>query len=372
MNKKTKKFLKVYQIICTILFFVLFCFITIPRADIEEVSMFEFMSPVFISSLSFLISYFVVIIMHEVGHLLAGLLYKFEFLRFNILGLEIFKQKGKIKVKKVKVGIAGAMACVSLIPSDVPDVKKDKHKYVNFYLGGVFMQFILLIISSVLMVLTKNSVLFHALFVFSIFDFYVICNQLNPDVLLADLNSVCFIKRNPQNIKGIYYGLLINKKLYENKMEINDEEKILLKDIIDNCDDVYSDIAYMSLNHDVDIKRIVENKDLNVLYESYRTAYKNLKSEYNKEQILPYVMMIEILLDKNEYLKMYDSKYEKKLLKYLAERSLLLLSAYKRIISKNEEEASVYIQALETIFATTPVDKSEEKFYLECIKNKEK
>ena len=85
-----------------------------------------------------LVSFAIHIIVHEAGHLLAGLRSGYEFVSFRIFSIMFIKKNGKLSRKKFTVvGTAGQ--CL-LSPPDCPD---GKYPYILYNLGGALANFVL-------------------------------------------------------------------------------------------------------------------------------------------------------------------------------------------------------------------------------------
>lgn len=101
-------------------------------------------------------------IIHELGHLVFGLISKYKFLSFRIGSLTLIKIDGKYKLKSMK--IAGTAGQCLLIP---PEVEPNKLPITLYLLGGGLFNLISSGIAfGLYILLPKNDFSFFILFVF--------------------------------------------------------------------------------------------------------------------------------------------------------------------------------------------------------------
>ena len=98
-----------------------------------------FLPSLLFKTIIFLITYFLQLIIHEFGHLVAGLLSGYSFGSFRIGSLMIVNNDGKLKIKHQSVAGTGGQ-CLMIPPKPVDG----KIPVIFYNLGGVFMNFITL------------------------------------------------------------------------------------------------------------------------------------------------------------------------------------------------------------------------------------
>ena len=98
--------------------------------------------------LGYLITMFVSNALHELGHLIGGLLSKYDFFMYSVGGFSIYKDDNN-KFKLTRSNIAGAGGFVSMIP-------RIDSGYRVFLYGGITVNFIISVLSVVLLLLTSN------------------------------------------------------------------------------------------------------------------------------------------------------------------------------------------------------------------------
>ena len=102
----------------------------------------------FVEIAFFVLTYFIHLIIHEAGHLVAGLLSGYEFSSFRVMNLMLVKENGKIKLKKQSVAGTGGQ-CL-MIP---PALNGGDYPVIFYNLGGVIMNLIITAISVALAVI---------------------------------------------------------------------------------------------------------------------------------------------------------------------------------------------------------------------------
>lgn len=86
--------------------------------------------------LIFIFTYLVQLIIHEIGHLVAGLLSGYSFASFRIGSIMIVKDNGKLKIKSQSIAGTGGQ-CLMIPPTPV----EGKIPVILYNLGGVLMNF---------------------------------------------------------------------------------------------------------------------------------------------------------------------------------------------------------------------------------------
>lgn len=107
--------------------------------------------------ISIIIGLVLTIILHEIGHLVMGLLTGYSFVSFGVLNLLIMKENGKLVKKNAR--FKGALGSCQLSP---PDMANEKFPYKLYFVGGVFVNFIVAAICFSLFFRLANSTQFWA------------------------------------------------------------------------------------------------------------------------------------------------------------------------------------------------------------------
>lgn len=114
--------------------------------------------------LSFVVSIAVLVILHEGGHLVCGLLSGYKFVSFRIFNITIIRIDGKIRFKRFAISGTGGQ-CL-LLPPDLP-IDKIPTGWYNF--GGVFANIVAVVLMMPLFWTTDNPFVkeFAVIFVLS-------------------------------------------------------------------------------------------------------------------------------------------------------------------------------------------------------------
>ncbi len=114
---------------------------------------------------SFILSLAILIPIHELGHLVCGLLTGYKFVSFRIFNYTLLKENGKFRFKKF--AIAGTGGQCLLTPPDRP-LEKIPTGWYNF--GGVLANIILLAIALPFFLLDLNPFVAEGLWIFVLTD----------------------------------------------------------------------------------------------------------------------------------------------------------------------------------------------------------
>lgn len=106
------------------------------------------------------LAYFIHIIIHEAGHLVAGLMSGYSFGSFRIGSLMLIKQNGKLVLKKHSVAGTGGQ-CLMILP----ELKNGDFPAVFYNLGGVLMNLLVVLLSALLSTVTRSIPIIYVFFV---------------------------------------------------------------------------------------------------------------------------------------------------------------------------------------------------------------
>ena len=116
-----------------------------------------------------IVSLLILVPIHELGHLVCGLLTGYRFVSFRIFNYTVVRIDGKIRIKKF--AIAGTGGQCLLTPPDLP-IEKIPTGWYNF--GGILANILVLVIVIPLFLLPLNPFVAEALGVFAAMDFLMI------------------------------------------------------------------------------------------------------------------------------------------------------------------------------------------------------
>lgn len=291
----------------------------------------------FVAICSLIVSLLIIIPIHELGHLVCGLLTGYKFVSFRIFNWTFIKIDGKIRIKKF--AIAGTGGQCLLTPPDLP-LEKIPTGWYNF--GGVLANIILLLIVIPFFFLDLNPFVVEALAVFAMIDTIMILMNgipMQAGGIGNDGYNIKLLKNNLLSKQGIVNQLRANALI---------QDGIRPKDMPD---------ALFSNPKDINYKNALE-VSIPLMYTSrmidnfqYEDALCEMESLYShKDEIMPlYVKEIacelvflylrtgnldkaEALLDKD--LRKYIDTYRKTMSS--KERILVAIALY---LDKDEAKA---------------------------------
>ena len=118
---------------------------------------------------AFILSLAILIPVHELGHLVCGLMTGYKFVSFRIFNFTLLKDDGKFRIKKF--AIAGTGGQCLLTPPDLP-LEMIPTGWYNF--GGIFANLIMLLIALPFFLLDLNPFVAEALGIFVLTDIAMI------------------------------------------------------------------------------------------------------------------------------------------------------------------------------------------------------
>ena len=161
-----------------------------------------------VAVVSMIVSFMILVPIHELGHLVCGLLSGYRFVSFRIFNYTILKADGKFRIKKFAVAGTGGQ-CL-LTPPDLP-LDRIPTGWYNF--GGVLANIIVLAIVLPFFLLPLNPFVAEALGVFVAVDAIMIL--LNGIPMMAngvgnDGYNMRLLKKNLRSKQGIVSQLRAN------------------------------------------------------------------------------------------------------------------------------------------------------------------
>lgn len=256
------------------------------------------------------ISTYIQVIIHELGHLVFGLATGYKFMSLRIGSLTFIKEKDKIKLKKMKILGTGGQCLLS-----PPDLIDDKIPYFWYNAGGVIFNLFSTLIFGTLYLLFKDiHIISNLLFFLALIGLICIINNGIPMQLPAldnDAQNILTLKRNPQCIKHFWVVLNFTYMVTQGK-SIKDIDKSWIE-IEENApiNSFTNSIKALKINYFLDqydfekakilAKEMLENEGLLTQLE-----YLSIKSE------LIYCMLVT---DVNYNIDELCSKKYKKLIK---------------------------------------------------------
>ncbi len=161
-----------------------------------------------VAIVSLIVSLAIIVPIHELGHLICGLLSGYKFVSFRIFNFTLLKEEGRFRIKKF--AIAGTGGQCLLTPPDL-SLEKIPTGWYNF--GGILANLILLIIVLPFFFLPLNPFATEALAIFAMTDTIMIL--INGIPMQAggvgnDGYNMKLLKRNLLSKQGIVNQLRAN------------------------------------------------------------------------------------------------------------------------------------------------------------------
>lgn len=203
---------KIKQVINPIMILYLLCGVAcgiVLGGMMDKIHFFEPVGGLILGLVFFYIVTVFEIVLHEGGHLVAGLMSGYHFVSFRVFSWMIAEEQGKMKIKRYN--LAGTAGQCLLDPPDT----KDGVIPVKFYnLGGVLANFISSAIALVGYVFVdRDSLISAPLLMIAILGIgYGLANGLpfSNGMVNNDGYNVKYLSRNPIAMKGFWTQLRVN------------------------------------------------------------------------------------------------------------------------------------------------------------------
>ena len=223
---------------------------------------------------SMIVSFMILVPIHELGHLVCGLITGYKFVSFRVFNYTILKENGRFKIKKF--GVAGTGGQCLLTPPELP-LEQIPTGWYNF--GGVLANIVMLLIALPFFFLDLNPFVAEALGVFVATDAIMIL--LNGFPMQAggvgnDGYNIKLLKKNLLSKRGIVNQLRANA-LIQNGVRPKDmpDELFIIPEDIDyhNALEVSIPLMYAS--------RLIDRKE-------YKEALEIIEDLYShRDEIMP-------------------------------------------------------------------------------------
>lgn len=223
---------------------------------------------------SMILSFLILVPIHELGHLVCGLLSGYKFVSFRIFNYTILKEDGKFRIKKFAVAGTGGQ-CL-LTPPDLP-LDKIPTGWYNF--GGVMANIIVLLIALPFFLLPLNPFVAEALGVFVAVDAIMILLNGIPMMVGGvgnDGYNMKLLKKNMRSKQGIVNQLRANAMI---------QNGVRPKDMPDEFFENPKDIDYRNAL-EVSIPLMYSSRPVDEM--KYDEALECIESLYShKDEIMP-------------------------------------------------------------------------------------
>lgn len=202
-NKKFQTFLLVLNIVFVVIGSA-FVFITIDKDTnfgFKDTN-FGFLKTLLIFYVFAIISTIIAVILHELGHLLAGLLsgYKFVFYRLGHISFVKYRDHG-YKIKNLYM--PGTLGQCIMRP---PEKKNGAYPSLFYNLGGVLMNLLLAILAYMIFLRVSNDLLKFFLLVFAFINIQTLVMNLSP-IIGTDGYNILEIKKS-DDYKNLFWEVI--------------------------------------------------------------------------------------------------------------------------------------------------------------------
>ncbi len=169
--------------------------------------------PLWVEFIIFVVSFLLVVIIHEAGHLVMGLATGYKFVSFRIGPFAFIREDGKLKLRIFSVmGTAGQ--CL-LMPPETD--KPEDLPYFLYHFGGGLFNIISAAVCGIAMLITGNKAADLALGTFALLSLLLGIMNLLPmgKGTANDGTNILLMKRSPSLRIAIYRQFYINGMLYK-------------------------------------------------------------------------------------------------------------------------------------------------------------
>lgn len=332
--------------------------------SLSEMSGAEFASKSAAVLAFFFIGFFIHMIIHEFGHLIAGKLSGYQFISFRVFNVTLIKENGKLRRKKFSVAGTGGQ-CL-MIP---PEEKDGKYPFLLYNLGGSLMNFLIsLILLALFFTLNSDSFIFSAalipLIVTGAFTGLINIIPLKFIGIANDGYNTYLLLKNEEDRRALRVILLSHAYLAAGKRVRNlPAEWSLHSDEFGSSLSTTSALIHCSIlsdNHN-----FAEARELTEKILTEADIF-----EYQKNELRCDLLFFEIILERRR--EEIDRLYTDKLRKYISQSRnhpcrLRLLYAYSKLVEPNEEEAAKTLEEFNKACGTYPYETESEREYIAII-----
>lgn len=207
--------------------------------------------------ISLAISLPVLVIIHEGGHLVCGLLSGYRFVSFRIFDLTFIRLDGKIRIKRF--GIAGTGGQCILLPPDLP---LEKIPMGWFNMGGVIANVIALLLILPVFWITSNPFVKEFAVIFCLTDVFIILTNGIPMSLNGfgnDAHNALLLRKSIESKRGIVSQLRCNALIQEGvRPKDMPEEWFTVPENVDYRNSLETSLPLMEASRLIDMGKMEE------------------------------------------------------------------------------------------------------------------
>lgn len=296
--KKKKNYLKYFPIVLCFILGYSFGLISNKIPELNNIVNNKFLE-ISIFILTFYLSIFIQIIIHELGHLVFGLLTGYKFLSFRIGSFMILKRDKKLEFKKMSLVGTGGQCLMS-----PPDMKNGKVKNFLYNMGGVIFNIVFSSLFVILLLIINIPYLKLLLLFLILVGIYTIL--VNGIPMRLDINNdgsnALMLYKNKEAHYSFWLQMKINEQILFGKS---------LKDMPKEWFKLKKEISTNPMINTINVfycNKLIEEKNFK---KAYQEMDKLLDGDYNIIEIYQYLMTLECI-----YCELVDNKKDKYLVKY--------------------------------------------------------
>ena len=301
-----------------------------------------------------ILGYLLHIIIHEVGHLVFGLLTGYKFVSFRVGSLTLIREDGKLKTKKFNIpGTAGQ--CL-MMP---PELVDGKYPFVIYNLGGALLNLLVAFICLYLGMKIKGESLLKALLVFPSFGgiFAGLTNAIPFKIggIANDGHNILSMLKDKEARRAFHTQLWVNGLQSQGKrIKDMDMEIFYLRENADLTSPLNTAMVLMRHNYYLDKEDFQGAQEtLDLLVPHIDKLVSLYKFEVNIER-----MFLELIGDNRKHFieDLYDKNIEKyiKVAKFMIGKKRFLM-AYEGFYNEDIEKAREYHDELKDLYHHYPI-----------------
>lgn len=217
-KKKTLKFLEKLGLFINFILTIILTVIVIIRTNdviMQYPQNYEILI-LLIAVVIFYLTLYVQLIIHELGHLIFGLLSGYKFSSFRIGSLILVKTNRKFKLKTLNIAGTGGQCLMT-----PPDLKDNKMPVILYNLGGAILNIITAFIFIILNLICKDNIvlayIFDTLALFGIYFAALNGIPMKMGIIDNDAFNAISLSRDEHAQKAFWTQLKINETLTKNK-----------------------------------------------------------------------------------------------------------------------------------------------------------
>jgi hypothetical protein len=300
----------------------------------------------------FIAVFWVQIILHELGHLIFGLMSGYSFVSFRVGSFTIINDNGKLKRKKFNIPGTGGQ-CL-MMP---PELKDERFPFILYNLGGVIMN----LTTFILGILIAKNVNSPFNIIFSFFSLIGLFTALTNGIpmkiggIANDAYNILSMLKNKDTRQGFYVQLRVNG-LQSQGMRIKDMplDTFEVKDDSDLSNPLNTSLRLMEFNWYLDNMDFEKGKkSLDTLLPYFDKIIPVYRNEINCER-----MFLELVgnCDKHFIDNLYNKNLKKyiKIAKFMINKTRILM-AYEAFYNEDKFKAMEYYKKIYKLADKYPI-----------------